>query len=146
MQFQAPGFQGAGQDDDDYGPDERQRIEQAVRDHHDRMKSLYQRSEDEQKSKNDKKQQARVVLKQWQQDREKQITQTKKLNKESEKDYYEEDKRMKNTNNQWERIISNVEINGAQYVGGCDVGRMRQAMIARKGDITKGGITLKKTL
>ena len=53
---------------------------------------------------------------------------------------------MKNTNNQWERIISNVEINGANYVGGCDVSRMRQAMIARKGDITKGGITLKKTL
>jgi len=27
----------------------------------------------------------------------------------------------------------------SQYVGGADVGRMRQAMIARKNDITKAG-------
>jgi hypothetical protein len=29
-------------------------------------------------------------------------------------------------------------MNSSQYVGGADVGRMRQAMLARKGDITKG--------
>jgi len=29
-------------------------------------------------------------------------------------------------------------MNSSQYVGGVDVGRMRQAMLARKGDITKG--------
>lgn len=35
--------------------------------------------------------------------------------------------------------MSNVEIAAGNYVGGGDVARMRQAMIARKGDITKSG-------
>ena len=30
-------------------------------------------------------------------------------------------------------------MNSSQYVGGADVGRMRQAMIARKTDITQAG-------
>ena len=46
---------------------------------------------------------------------------------------------MKETTNPWERIVSNVEINASNYVGGADVTRMRQSMIARKADITKGG-------
>ena len=50
-----------------------------------------------------------------------------------------EKKRLKDTTNPWERIVSNVEINATNYVGGADVTRMRQAMLARKGDLTKGG-------
>jgi hypothetical protein len=46
---------------------------------------------------------------------------------------------MKETSNPWERIISNVEINSTAYVGSCDVSRMRQAILARKADITKTG-------
>jgi hypothetical protein len=46
---------------------------------------------------------------------------------------------MKASTNQWERVISNVEINSSQYVGQADVTRMRQAMVARKNDITKSG-------
>ena len=56
-----------------------------------------------------------------------------------EEDFYAELKRMKETTNPWERIMSNVEINSSQYVGQWDVTRMRQAMIARKADITKSG-------
>jgi hypothetical protein len=44
----------------------------------------------------------------------------------------------RNGPNPWERVVSNCEMNGASYVGGADVSRMRQAMIARKADITKG--------
>ena len=55
-----------------------------------------------------------------------------------EEDSAIEKKRLKTTTNPWERIVSNVEINASQYVGGADVSRMRQAMIARKADITKG--------
>lgn len=55
-----------------------------------------------------------------------------------EKDYHEEQQRLKQTTNPWERIMSNVEINSSQYVGSWDVTRMRQAMIARKNDLTKG--------
>lgn len=50
-----------------------------------------------------------------------------------------ESARLKQTTNQWERVVSNVEINQANYVGSADVSRMRQAMVARKNDITKGG-------
>lgn len=41
--------------------------------------------------------------------------------------------------------MSNVEINAGNYVGTWDVARMRQAMIARKSDITRSG-SVKKTL
>jgi hypothetical protein len=56
-----------------------------------------------------------------------------------EKDEAAEKKRLKDTTNPWERIVSNVEINATNYVGGADVTRMRQAMLARKSDLTKGG-------
>jgi hypothetical protein len=41
--------------------------------------------------------------------------------------------------NPWEKVATNCEMNGSQYVGKADVSRMRQAMIARKNDITKSG-------
>jgi len=50
----------------------------------------------------------------------------------SENSYYEEKKRLKDTTNPWERVISNVEISSSGYIGGADVSRMRQAMISRK--------------
>ena len=49
-----------------------------------------------------------------------------------ENDYFKELARVKIADNKWERIISNVELNSSNYVGGCDVSRMRQVMIARK--------------
>ncbi len=61
------------------------------------------------------------------------------MNKQMEKDEALEKKRLKETTNPWERVISNVEINSSNYVGGADVTRIRQAMLARKSDITKGG-------
>lgn len=42
------------------------------------------------------------------------------------------------------RIVSNVELNSSNYVGDLDVIRMKQAMIARKGDIKKSGGQKKK--
>ena len=76
-------------------------------------------------------------MQQWVNERKKQIEQRSKTNKQEEIDYHESNKRMKETTNPWERVVSNVEINAAQYVGGADVTRMRQAMISRKNDITK---------
>lgn len=52
----------------------------------------------------------------------------------------------RNGPNPWERVVSNCEMNSSSYVGGADVGRMRQAMIARKADITKSGGTSSKNL
>ena len=48
--------------------------------------------------------------------------------------------------NPWDRVISNCDMNSASYVGGADVTRMRQAMIARKADLTKGGSNAKDLL
>lgn len=63
-----------------------------------------------------------------------------------ENEFYEEKKRLKDTTNPWERIMSNVEINANQYVGDWDVSRMRQAIIARKNDITKSDSGAKKSI
>ena len=68
------------------------------------------------------------------------------MNKEAEIQYHEDKKSLKQTTNPWERVVSNVDINSASYVGACDVSRMRQAMIARKADLTKSGSSNKKTM
>jgi hypothetical protein len=61
-----------------------------------------------------------------------------------EEEGLKEKKRLKETTNPWERVASNVELNSSQYVGQADVARMRQAMIARKADITKASANGKK--
>ena len=42
-----------------------------------------------------------------------------------ENSYFDEKKRLKETMNPWERVVSNVEVNQNNYVGGADVNRMR---------------------
>jgi Clathrin light chain len=74
----------------------------------------------------------------WQGERSKQVELRKKTNKDQEESYHQQVKEQRNGPNPWERVISNCEMNSSQYVGGADVSRMRQAMLARKGDITKG--------
>lgn len=74
---------------------------------------------------------------QYANERKKQQEQRRRLNKEMEIEAAKEKKRLKETSNPWERIVSQVEINASQYVGPAEVSRMRQAMLARKSDITK---------
>lgn len=57
---------------------------------------------------------------------------------EDEKNFYDDIKSEKNAQNPWERVLKNVELKDGDYVGGCDVSRMRASMMARKTDITKG--------
>lgn len=68
------------------------------------------------------------------------------MNKQEEQAAKEEKLRLKSTTNPWERVVSMVELNASQYVGQADVARMRQAMVARKTDITKGSGAKKPTL
>ncbi len=89
--------------------------------------------------KRQRKAKGREEIVKWGQDRSKQIDLRKKTNVEQEKQYHEQVISQRNGPNPWERVISNCEMNSASYVGGADVSRMRQAMIARKADITKGG-------
>lgn len=124
-------------DGEDYDPEEVERMTNAENAKQERMRSLFLKQEDESKLKQDMKQAGRQQLTQWDGERKKQIDQRRKTNKDSEEEYYANIKKMKATTNNWERIISHVEINQANYVGNCDVTRMRQAMIARKSDLTQ---------
>jgi len=45
------------------------------------------------------------------------MKQRRETNKKMETEYHEERRRLKDTTNTWERIISNVEINSNNYVG-----------------------------
>lgn len=100
---------------------------------------LYQKQETENFLKQKRRANGKEQLQQWTNERNNQLKQRKTTNKQMEKDEAAEKKRLKDTTNPWERIVSNVEINASNYVGGADVTRMRQAMLARKGDLTKGG-------
>ncbi len=117
---------------------------QAEDDQQERKRNAFLKSEDENQKKQDKKIQGRQALTLWETERKKQIAQRKTTNKQQEEDYNNENKRLKTTTNPWERIVSQVEINQAGYVGQCDVSRIRQAMIARKGDLTQGGQSKKQ--
>lgn len=88
--------------------------------------------------KQQRKQKGREELAKWQEERKKQMNLRRDTNKKMESEYHEEKRRLKDTTNPWERIVSNVEINANNYVGQGDVTRMRQAMLSRKSDITKG--------
>lgn len=68
------------------------------------------------------------------------------MNQEAQENYHKERKLERNGPNPWERVIANCDMNSSSYVGGADVGRMRQAMIARKADITKSGGLSNKTM
>ncbi len=74
----------------------------------------------------------------WAGDRKKQLELRGQQNAEAERAYHEGVKKQRDGPNPWERVVANCEMNSSQYVGGADVGRMRQAMQARKADITKG--------
>ena len=52
--------------------------------------------------------------------------------------HLEKEKENKNRSNPWERVFENCDINKVQDKGP-DVSRMKEAMIARKSDITKRG-------
>lgn len=86
-----------------------------------------------------KKQKAKQELDQWHAQRKREIEQRNKMNIDEEQRYKENVAKERKGNNPWERVISNCEMNANNYVGGKDVSRMRQAMIARKADITKAG-------
>lgn len=87
--------------------------------------------------KKEKKVRAKQELDKWQQQRQKEIEQRQKNNEEQEKIYHEQVQIQRNGPNPWERVTANCDMNSSSYVGGADVTRMRQAMIARKGDLTK---------
>jgi hypothetical protein len=125
--------------DDDMDEEEKERVIRAEQDRDQRQRKVFEREQEEGLLKQKRKVTGRETLLAWQSERRKQIELRRLTNKTMEEEGLKEKKRLKDTTNPWERVVSNVELNAGQYVGLADVARMRQAMVARKADLTKAG-------
>ena len=106
---------------------------------------MYEKLQQEDREKQERKLAGQAALQQWKEQRERETGTRVKLNQDEADDYKSSVQRAKEAGNPWERVIDNCEMNASQYVGTKDVSRMRAAMIARKADITKRG-GMKKAL
>ena len=100
-----------------------------------RMRLLGEKQAIEMKLKKDWKQIGQNALNDWYDKRSTQIEQKRKVNKESEWAFLQLREEHKHSKNPWEKIIDNCEMNKSKYSGTKDVTWLRQAMIARKGDL-----------
>ena len=118
--------------------EEEQRIQQIEAEQQQRQRSLQLKEEEEYKNKKDRQSDARNELDNWYEQKNNERQSKRKQNKEEEWAYLQTREEHKKSKNPWEKIIDNVEINPNKYLGNKDVTRMRQAMLARKGDLKEG--------
>lgn len=111
-----------------------------------RKRNQYERQQQEDEQKRERKLRGKEELDKWNEQRKKEIEQRRQENEEQEKIYHENIQKQREGPNPWERVIANCDMNSSSYVGSADVARMRQAMINRKGDLTKGGANSSKPL
>lgn len=117
---------------------EQLRIQQIEEEQMDRQRALQQKEQEEYKHKKAKQAAAREELDNWYQQKNTEGQARSKQNKEEEWAYLQTREEHKKSKNPWEKIVDNVEINPTKYLGKKDVTRMRQAMLARKGDLKEG--------
>ena len=118
--------------------EEELRVKQIEEEQQDRQRSLQMKEEEEYKCKKEKQLEARRELDNWYQQKNSEKQAKSKQNKEEEWAYLQTREEHKKSKNPWEKIVDNVEINPNKYVGTKDVSRMRQSMLARKGDLKEG--------
>ena len=130
---------GTGQEvvDDGLDDEERERLrlveeEQAVR-----VRELGEKQSIETGEKDERRSAATTALNEYYQKRDTQTEQKKSENKEQEWAFLQLREEHKKSKNPWEKIIDNCEMNKTKYSGSSDVTRLRQAMLARKGDIKR---------
>ena len=125
----------------DYTPEEKELMQRVDAEQQDRKRVLYEKQVKEQEDKNKRKQDAQAELSKWKNQRDMEIAGRRTQNEAEIEEYQTQLQRAKAgaTVNPWERVVDNCEMNANNYVGGKDVTRMREAMIARKADITKRG-------
>lgn len=128
---------GSQQPDDGLDDDEREHLRQVQLEQEERMRSLAQKQSEELKEKEERRQAARRALDEWYSKRDAQVEQKKKDNKEAEWAYLKMIEEHKTSKNPWEKIIDSCEMNKSKYSGSADVSRLRQAMLARKGDLKR---------
>ena len=102
------------------------------------VKVIDVRKEEEYKQKTATQLEARNELDNWYNQKTAERQAKSKQNKEEEWAYLQTREEHKKSKNPWEKIVDNVEINPNKYLGNKDISRMRQAMLARKGDLKEG--------
>lgn len=115
--------------------DEEDRVRQVEIEQQQRFRGLKAKEEEELKLKRERKQKAKSELQDWYEEKEADRGAKSKQNKEEEWAYLKTRDEHRKSKNPWEKIVDNVEINPNKYIGAKDVTRMRQAMLARKGDL-----------
>lgn len=121
-------------------PEEEIRVQQIEQEQAERLRSLQMKEEEEYKEKKNKQMEARTELDNWYSQKNTEREAKSRQNKEEEWAYLQTRDEHKKSKNPWEKIVDNVEINPNKYLGNKDVSRMRQAMLARKGDLKDGRI------
>lgn len=135
-----------GLEDDFLDDEEKERVMRVEQENDERKRKLYEKMQEEEDNKRARKIKGKEDLDKWAAQRKREVEQRRSTNKEAEKMYHEQVQIQRNGPNPWERVVANCEMNSASYVGGADVSRMRQAMIARKADLTKSNGGAKKTV
>lgn len=118
--------------------EEELRVQQIESEQQERLRSLKGKEEEEYTKKKEKQQEGRDELNDWYSKKNKERQAKSKQNKEEEWALLQIREEHKKSKNPWEKIVDNVEINANKYLGQKDVSRMRQAMLARKGDLKDG--------
>lgn len=137
--FNATGSPLGGVEEDFLDDEEKERVSRVEQDNDDRKRALFDKLQAEEDSKRQRKARGKEEIDKWTAQRKREIEQQLKTNEENEKMHHENVTAQRNGPNPWDRVVSNCDMNSASYVGGADVTRMRQAMIARKADLTKSG-------
>jgi len=120
--------------------EEELRIQQIENEQQEKQRSIQMKEEEEYADKKDAQSKAREELDKWYSQKNSEKEAKSKQNKEEEWAYLQTRDEHKNSKNPWEKILDNVEINPTKYIGTKDVSRMRQSMLARKGDLKDGKI------
>ena len=106
--------------------------------HEERKRKVAERASLELTEKEERRSAGKRALNEWYERRTGEIDAKKKSNKEEEWAFLELREKHKGSGaNPWLKIIDNVEMNKSKYAGSADVTRMRQAMLARKGDLKR---------
>ena len=115
--------------------EEEARVEEIAREQKARMQKIIEKEANEETEKRANRDKAKKELKQWYDNKERDRVAKSKQNKEEEWAFLQQREEHKSSKNKWEKIIDNCEMNANKYLGGKDVSRMRQSMLARKTDL-----------
>jgi hypothetical protein len=95
--------------------------------------------QEELRLKNERRQKGSQALAEWKTQRQNQIALRSKNNLSDQEASAKQEAELKVSMNPWQRVCANVDFSGssALTVSGRDISRMKQAMLARKADLTQ---------